>query len=172
MMTQPSTLLQAPLPNATTGISQARSSLQGQVTLNFEELTVFDRVADQYRGVGVRFEAAIAISPSNPTFTRHTGAIVLMSTNNQAEIIAHFRQPIRQIEAAVCCTSSVMMAAYNANDEVLEQISTEVPQYIKQAGDLPDALPLQPLGLNRNPIHKAIFYSDAPFILDMLYFEF
>ncbi len=187
MLTQPSTHAQIPSPNSprqkqvnpvhfeNSHFSQGQTSRNqnGQgLNLSFEELSVFDRVLDQYRGLGVQFEAAIAISPSNPAFSRHTGTIGLMSTRSQAEIVAHFRQPIRQIEASVCCTSSVMMAAYSDNDEVLEQINTEVPKLIPQAGDLLDALPLQSLALTRHSVRKVIFYSDAPFILDMLYFEF
>jgi len=163
--------LSSTIPDVTLTDSPTFSSTRGLVRLDFKELDVFERVLDQYRGLGVRFEAAIALFPSNPAFTAQNRDIVLMPEGNRTEVISHFCQPIHSIEAVVSCTTSVTMAAYNCDGEVLTQLSTTAPKQNLKDGEPPDALPLQSLQLAHPDIRKAVIYSTSPFTIGLLCFE-
>lgn len=143
----------------------------GSVQLDFGKLRIFEQVLNCYEPLGIQFEHAIAIAPSNPAFIDEAQAPrVLMPEANRSEIAMRFPQPIQQLVATVRSTSSVVLTAYDAEGTLIAQMNSEIPRFTRGHGEL-GHLPQQPLELAGEKIKRAVLYSDAPFVLSCLGFE-
>jgi hypothetical protein len=138
-------------------------------TLSFQELSAFERVREQYAHLGVRFEGAIALEPSNPLFHPDSGALILMPVNDQAGITVVFDRPTEWIGAFVTSVRPVLMTAFDENGNSIEQASTDWDQVYTEEGSLRFPLPQQRLELQAKNIARVIFHSYAPFTLANFY---
>ncbi|MGK7905376.1 MAG: hypothetical protein AB4352_29020 [Hormoscilla sp.] len=148
------------IPNPT----QARGS--ALVQLNFEDLKTFERVTDQYQHLGVGFEQAIALSPSNPAFQPRTGSLALMPPSHQKSITVSFLRSIAKVGAYVSNVIPVTLTAYDEDGNRLGSASSQ-PCSFPEPGV---ALERQLLELEIEGVAYVTFYSDAPFILNDLFF--
>jgi hypothetical protein len=142
----------------------------GPTQLDFEDLVEFERVKNQYSSVGVQFEGAIAIRPSNPIFLPNSGDLVLMPSTFQLGIQVRFCRPVSLVQALVSGTRPVTLTALDSQRVVIERVSIGSYRYVwaEQAELLP--LPQQPLELQASGVVSILFESDAPFTLDNFFF--
>lgn len=147
------------------------STLPGVVQLSFEDLAAFDQVKDQYRGLGVWFEGAIAIKPSNPLFPPHSGSLVIMPVGSHPELAVYFRHPTQMMGVFVTGARRVKMVGFDTNGNVVDQVSTSNCQYLQQDVERQEALPRQLLRLSASGIVKVVLESDGPFVLDDFFYD-
>jgi hypothetical protein len=138
----------------------------GLIQLNFQSLSAFDRVTNQYGRWGVQFLGAIAIQPSNPAFVPHSGSLALMPLTNQTKLTAAFAQAIQKVSAFVIGTKRVVLTAFDENGNILGQVNSNTAQAVEPEKAPQARLPVQRLALEGWNIAKVIFHSDAPFILN------
>lgn len=144
----------------------------GPTQLDFEDLAEFERVENQYSNLGVQFDGAIAIRPSNPIFIPNSGCLVLMPLTFQVGIQARFCRPVAVIQALVSGTRPVTLTALDSQGVVLERVSIGSYRYLWAEGAAELApLPQQPLQLQTPGIASVLFESDAPFTLDNFFFS-
>ena len=144
---------------------------QGSVQLNFQNLSAFERVTDQYANQGVRFDGAIALEPSNPLFQTRVGKLVLMPISNQACFSAQFHGDLRQVDVFVSSARPVCLNAYDAAGNLIDQVSSDWKQIFSEEGEMRNPLPIQKLELRVPNIVRIVLQSYAPFIVTGLDFE-
>ena len=134
------------------------------IRLNFQTLSAFERVTEQYSHLGVRFKDAIAIEPSNPAFLLKTGCFVLMPLGHEMILNASFDSPTSWVGAEVCGAGSVILTAFDQTGKILAQVTTAASQ---RSGSCMGGQ----LELNRCGIAKVMLHSSEPFILQDFYFK-
>lgn len=137
--------------------------LSNWIPLNFATLTGFEVVREQFQAVGVRFEDAIAVHPSNPAFQTDSGQLALMPIAERTKITAQFQQPQRWVQAVLTGARQIRLTAYAGDVTVLTQSTQQEQAQLGYA--TPIALPQQSLELVSNRITKVTFDSPAPFLL-------
>lgn len=158
----------APVKQKPKLISSGRRS--ERIELDFDNLSGFELVSNQYEHFGVRFSEAIALQPSHPAFPYRQGSFVLMPLGERTEIIAHFHRSICQTGAFVVCPKPVRLIAFDASGEPIARISTKQIQVSQGAAEIPEALPRQKLEIQHPNIAKVLFGASTPFILDDFFF--
>ncbi len=138
--------------------------------LDFEDLTAFERVSEQYRHLGVHFNDAIAFEPSNPAFLPKSGSFVLMPLGHKITLNVSFDHPTCWVGAYVCGAGSIILTALDRSGNIIAQVSTNSAVYARPS-NLKAATRGQQLELNRRGIAKVIFHSTQPFILDDFFFS-
>jgi hypothetical protein len=93
------------------------------MALSFDKLNLFEPVMGQYKHLGVEFQGAIALKPSNPEFFPQSGNVVIMPQGNKMLIAAHFRNPVASICALVCGSGSIVLTTYDCNGNLLDRTS-------------------------------------------------
>ena len=138
----------------------------GFVELNFEDLSAFEQVRDQYSDLGIKFDKAIALQPSNPAFPPRSGAVVLMPMNHGLSLSVYLYRSIQAIGAFVTGTRQVRLTAFDCNGQVVAQSDTGVRRYVHEQRETVDPLPRHKLELSAKAIARVEFASDSPFTLD------
>lgn len=143
-----------------------RRAIPSLVRLDFQDLKAFERVTDQYQHLGVEFSQAIALSPSNPAFGRPTGSMAVMPPSHQKSITVSFLRSIAKVGAYVSNVRPVTLTAYDKDDNSLGSASSQ------PCSSLEPGVPLeqQLLELEIEGVAYVTFHSDAPFILNDLFF--
>lgn len=136
------------------------------IQLDFEDLEMFEPVTDQYKHLGVIFADAIALTPSNPTFQPRHGHKVLIPQTQDKAIILSFTGPVERVGAYVSGAKPVAVTAFGADNQVLGQTCT----FTGYPTESNQVLPIQRLKIEGTGITKIIFHSEAPFVLDDLFF--
>lgn len=157
--------LAASLESGVMQLAQPAAATQ-DVQLDFEDLTACESVQDQYGHLGLRFEGAIALQPSNPAFRPRSGQTALIPANTTPGITIHFRSSPQRIGAFVAGTRPVSLAAFDASHKLLSRQSIGQRRPLKDQADLTPSLPQQQLEVSGHNIARVVFSSDAPFILD------
>jgi len=93
------------------------------IELSFDQLKLFEPVIAQYKHLGVEFQGAIALKPSNPEFFPQSGGVVLMPQGNKMFITTNFKHPAASVRALVCGSGLVVLTTYDSNGNLLERIS-------------------------------------------------
>lgn len=136
------------------------------VELDFQDLKAFERVTDQYQHLGVGFEQAIALSPSNPAFQPRTGSIAVMPLGHHKSITVSFLRSVKKVGAYVSNVRPVTLTAYDEDGNGLGSASSQPCSSLEPGV----ALDLQLLELEIEAIAYVTFQCDAPFILNDLFF--
>jgi hypothetical protein len=139
--------------------------------LDFQDLTAFERVTEQYRHLGVYFSGAIALEPSNPAFPPQSTPFVLMPLGHEMMITVSFDTLASRIGALVCGAGSIVLTAFDSEGKILKQASTTASPWFALNNQERDAWPQQQLELNGHGIAKVMFHSNSPFILNNLFFS-
>ncbi|MBD1937453.1 hypothetical protein [Microcoleus sp. FACHB-68] len=161
----------SPAKNLSEASSQHTISTPAEfIQLDFENITAFEGLSDQYSCLGVWFSGAIALQPSNPAFAAHSGSQVLMPVASLTGITVRFPCTINTAGAFVMGSKPVVVTAFDANNDPIEKISTAVTYSISPSAEQLIALPYNRLEVKGSNIVKLVFFSAAPFILDDLFF--
>lgn len=139
--------------------------------LDFQDLTAFECVTEQYRHLGVYFSGAIALEPSNPAFPPKSTAFVLMPLGHEMMITVTFDTLASQIGAWVCGAGSVILTAFDSKGKILKQASTTASPWLALSNQEQGAWPQHQLELKQHGIAKVMFHSSSPFIVDNLFFS-
>lgn len=174
METQFTAITFSPSPATVPGLVPAQAgnlSVPGLTKVDFQMLSAFDRVRDQYDYLGVRFEGAIALEPSNPLFQPIPRVLVLMPLTNPAGITAYFRQPANRVSVRVCIVRPIVLSAYDRDGHLIEQVSAEWEPIDSLEDQDGNPLPEQIVELQAPNIAKVVVQSYSPFVLSQFSFS-
>lgn len=135
--------------------------------IDFKELKLFEQVKSQYKDLGVQFDGAIAISPSNPAFFPFSGSLVVMPVADDLAITVHLDQPMQKIGALVIGARQVRLIAFDRHSNVLAHHSLTF--HPVQSSQLIEVFPQQKLEITATDIARVVFSSDAPFVMSSFY---
>lgn len=93
------------------------------IELSFDQLKLFEPVMGQYKHLGLEFQGAIALKPSNPEFFTQSGSLVLMPQGNKMLITTTFKHPVASVQALVCGSGSIVLTTYDCNGSLLDRIN-------------------------------------------------
>ena len=93
------------------------------IELSFDQLKLFEPVMGQYKHLGVEFQGAIALQPSNPEFLPQSGTVVLIPQGNKMLISTSFKQPVALVRTLVCGSGSIVLTSYDADGNILDRTS-------------------------------------------------
>jgi hypothetical protein len=149
-------------------IPQCRTSYPTQqpcdrVPLNFSTLRVFELVQEHFQSLGVWFEHAIAIPPSNPAFQTDSAQLVLMPIAGHTTITAYFQHPPQWVQADLTGARQIRLTAHRGDAAVLTQYTPQTQVHLGQI--TPIAFPSHRLELESDRITKVTLDSPAPFLL-------
>ena len=151
---------------------RASSGLPAWDKVNFQTLSSFEVVTDQYQNWGLQFEGAIALTPSNPSFLSESGAVVLMPEAGRKMLKIHLRRPIRHLTIGVRGAGVVNFIALGENGHCLNRCSIEGPQDNLTDKNSPAYLPQRRFDLAAQRLSVLILESEAPFIVESVFFTF
>ncbi|MBF2036105.1 MAG: hypothetical protein IGR92_11690 [Leptolyngbyaceae cyanobacterium T60_A2020_046] len=116
------------IPNQQTGAVptfEPRPSLANPWHLiHFRCLHDYERVSDQFHLLGVLFEDAIAVRPSNPAFIRNLRHPAIMPTARCKGLKLWLEQPIRQLQVVLMGYRSVTLTTFNGEGHSTACFST------------------------------------------------
>jgi hypothetical protein len=135
------------------------------VQLNFDRLTAYEQVRDQFGSLRVRFEGAIALYPSNPAFAGEHRGLVIMPMADVAVITAYFDQPQQSVNAVVVGTRQVKVTAYGSDRQPLSRYFAGNRRQTHDLSASIQPLPEHTIELSADGVARIVFESVAPFVL-------
>lgn len=136
------------------------------IQISFQELKPFQPVDHSYQRVGVQFEGAIAIQPSNPAFGMKPGQLGLIPMSGNPSISARFRSPQQQVKVHLSGARQVRVVAYDPQDQVVLQQIAGHRSYVGSAPQDGIVFPQHEMTLaSDRGIAKVTIASDAPFVM-------
>jgi hypothetical protein len=135
------------------------------IELVFDELTLFESVNDQYQDLGMHFEGAVAIQPSNPAFRPMSGSFVLMPETIGSPLVVTLEMPVQRVTAIVNGARQVRMTSFDRHSNILaHERTTTCPLHSSSI----ESFPSQTLQASVAGIARVVFASDAPFLIESL----
>jgi len=111
-------------------LADAKRKLSKLIRLDLELLSTYESVMDQYQHLGVKFDGAIALKPSNPGFFPESGSVVLMPIGNTMQMSICFRDLVSSVNLRLCGSSPIILTAYDRNGlgvvDTLRSFDTEI----------------------------------------------
>lgn len=139
------------------------------VQISFEALSAFDRVTTQFEALGVRFQNAIALKPSNPVFPQDEEACVLLPTGTNTSLTLEFLQPMEWVEVHVSSVQSVRMRGMDASDTTISEAG-DAYDYCNLGAHPCHELPYQCLRVAAAGLSKVVIESSTPLTLNDIAF--
>lgn len=88
-------------------------------SLNFQSLSAFEAVNQQFKGYGVEFEGAIALFPSNPRFINQPSHKVIMPTAATNRLWLNLSPLVTRICLSGRSTQPILLESINAAGDVI-----------------------------------------------------
>jgi len=135
------------------------------VELCFDRLNLFEPVMGQYHDLGVEFQGAIALKPSNPEFFSKSDSLVLMPQGNKMLITTSFKRPVASVRALVCGSGSVVLTTYDVNGNILDRTSKLANLLLNVSSTTQTKLNSTWLQSKKRGIARVELHSCTPFTL-------
>jgi len=158
-----STFQSVPIDRSLARMAEPEAKL---IELVFDELTLFEPVNDQYQDLGMYFEGAVAIQPSNPAFRPASDSFVLMPETVGFPLVVTLDVPVQQVTAIVNGARQVRMTSFDRHNNVLAHERTTA-HLLHSTGAI-ESFPWQTLKASVMGIARVVFTSDAPFLIESL----
>lgn len=126
------------------------------IKLNLGTLKCFEIVTNQFQDVGVVFQNAIALEPSNPAYFSLTSKILLLGNPKQGWLEATFNRPVSTVQCRITSSQRTIMSVHDAQDILLGRTELEEANL---TGSLSNLNANQTLILNLPEITKVTFYA-------------
>jgi hypothetical protein len=139
------------------------------IRLNLNALKPFETVTTQFADLGVTFQNAIALEPSNPAYFSPSSKIVLLGNPKQGWLEAIFHNPVSTIQCRVTSSQRTIMSVHNTAELLLGQTELEEANL---TGFPSSTKANQYLTVSFQDIHKVTFYAfDGQVTLSEFNFE-
>lgn len=141
-----------------------------KIRLALEELYCFEVIENQFQHLGITFNNAIALQPSNPAFVIKPTTTVIMGAPKGGHLEINFKYPVQKVCGMITSSSGTALLAYDVEGKKVGETRMSVSHYISS-----DALnfPHAQLKLSGFNIQKVIFETfDGQLILHHFKVEF
>lgn len=137
--------------------------------LNLETLTPFEVIDRQFESLGITFNNAIALKPSNPAFPTYSGQMLLLASPENGFISLTFAQPVSYVSGRVTSSRPTIVTAYNSLGR--ELVRKKLPS-ANLAGSNAPIPPNELLFVEARNIHQVTFYAfDGQLTLSAISFK-
>lgn len=126
------------------------------IKLNLGALKGFEIVTNQFQDMGVVFQNAIALEPSNPAYFSPISKILLLGNPKQGWLEATFSTPVSAIECRITSSQRTIMSVHDAQDLLLGRTELEEANL---TGSSSNFKANQSLILKFSEIAKVTFYA-------------
>lgn len=126
------------------------------IKLNLDTLKCFEVVTNQFQDMGVVFQNAIALEPSNPAYFSPTSKILLLGNPKQGWLEATFKMPVSAVQCQITSSQRTIMSVHNNQDLLLGRTELEEANL---TGSVSTLNANQVLTLNFSEITKVTFYA-------------
>ncbi len=150
--------------------SATAETMPAWAEINFDERIVYEDIQHQYTDLGVAFQGAIALQPSNPLFQGRSGQLVIAPKTSDRGITVQFRQSVRAVSAYVCSASPVQLAVFDRHGHCLSRVKVGQRYHLGPGTDLDVPLPHHELALEGEAIAQAVLTANTAFIVDRVAF--
>jgi len=139
------------------------------IKLNLSSLKCFDTVTNQFQDMGVLFQNAIALEPSNSAYFSPASTILLLGNPKQGWLEATFLSPVSVVQCRLTSSQRTIMSVHNAQDILLGRTELEEANLTGSSSTLSAN---QRLVLKFPDISKVTFYAfDGQITLSEFSFE-
>ena len=156
--------------NSAGGLGLAANAEQTELQcLNLETLESFEVINEQFEKLGLTFNNAIALKPSNPAFPTYSGQMLLLAAPDNGCIEITFSEPVSYVSGRVTSSRPTILTAYNSlgQEVVRKKLLTA-----NLAGSNSPIPPNELLFAEARNIHKVTFYAfDGQLTLDAISFQ-
>lgn len=136
-------------------------------TLELQRLNNYERVTGQYAALGLHFENAIALQPSNELFMQRGRQRAIMATGNRPQLKFKLDAAILKLQLAVMGTQPVRLSALDGSGFCIAEGETQ-----GVAADFPQqahaVVPEQFLSIDAGNVRTLVLTSKAPFLMTWL----
>jgi hypothetical protein len=94
------------------------------IAINIENLKCYELVHQQFQDLGVIFNNAIALEPSNHAYRPQQGTMILMSAPQNGWIEVNFTQPVRFFSCYVTSQGRTTLSAYDTQNQIITSVET------------------------------------------------
>jgi len=149
----------------------AATPMPAWAEINFDERALYEEIQHQYADLGVAFQGAIALQPSNPLFLQGcSGQRVIAPKTSDRGITVQFRQSVRTVKVQVCSASPVQLAVFDGQGRCMSHIRGGQRYHLGPSTDLEVPLPHHELTLEGEAIARAVLTANTTFIVDRVAF--
>lgn len=135
------------------------------IHLDFSELPEFVAVDDQYQPLGIEFEGAIAIQPSNTAFGASPQDKVLIPGADRSSIAVKFLSMTQIVGAWVTATQQIKLTLFDQQNHLIAEQQAGSPHYVQSSLASPVSFAQHQLEIFAEDVARAEFSSEAPFVL-------
>lgn len=141
-----------------------------KIRLALEELYCFEVIENQFQHLGITFNNAIALQPSNPAFVIKPTTTVIMGAPKGGHLEINFKYPVHKVCGMITSSSGTALSAYDMEGKKVAETRMSVSHHISSdALNFPHAQ-LKVSGFN---IQKVTFETfDGQLILHHFQVEF
>ncbi len=144
-------------PSESEGVGLAVNTENSELhCLNLETLAPFEVIHRQFETLGITFNNAIALKPSNPAFPTYSGQMLLLAAPDNGCIEMTFTQPVSYVSGRVTSSRPTIFTAYNSLGQ--ELVRKKLPSANLAGSDAPIP-PNELLFVEARNIHKVTFYA-------------
>ncbi len=148
----------------------AAEAMPAWAEIHFAERALYEEIQHQYTDLGVAFQGAIALQPSNPLFQGRSGKLVMAPKTNDRGITVQFRQSVRTVKVQVCSASPVQLAVFDCQGRCMSHVKGGRRYHLGPGTDLAVPLPHHELTLEGEAIARAVLTANTAFIVDRVAF--
>lgn len=140
-------------------MSEPGADVSKIIKLPFDRLRCFEAVEEQFAHLGVLFENAIVLQPSNLMYQPTVGSMVLMAAPENGWLEIRFTLPIAYFSCLLTSSQHATISAYGDENQLLQTIETEKNGDSDRDEQLSFPHPNLPIALHHSPIQKIVFNS-------------
>ena len=130
---------------------------------DFKQLQQFQPVGDRWQKLGLVFEGAIALYPSNPRYYDQTAPLVIMPLEEQGNISIQLHRPFSQIKVRVRSLGEVSLTALDSCGHCIAHGYTrELSQTSPSSPTIGSAW----LGVTASQMASLVLSARAPFVVE------
>ncbi|MGP1371690.1 MAG: hypothetical protein ACTS3T_02595 [Almyronema sp.] len=92
-----------------------------ETRLDWESLPPFTLLSDQFQHLGVIFDNAVVVEPSNPAYPTYASDRLVTSSPKSGWIKASFARPVKSVSGRITCSRPMLLIAFDLQQRIVAQ---------------------------------------------------
>ncbi|NEQ30696.1 MAG: hypothetical protein F6K04_06790 [Leptolyngbya sp. SIO4C5] len=92
-----------------------------ETCLNWDSLSTFTLLSDQFQDLGVVFDNAVVVEPSNPAYPTYSGDRLVTGSPKSGWITASFIRPVKSVSGRITCSQPMLLIAFDPQQRIVAQ---------------------------------------------------
>jgi hypothetical protein len=134
----------------------AETTSQNKTKVNFDSLKPFEVLSNQFQHLGVTFNNAIVLQPSNPAYFPIQGKMIIIGNPRPGWLEINFHHPVSAVEIRLTASQRTIISAHGDNERLLEKQEIATANLAGSETDIPANYPIS---LVAPQIRKVTLYA-------------